>query len=166
MADQKNVLAAVVKLSASLNKMVEEGRDSYKAHGDIIGFAKSHGKDELRGLLALYPVQIYVECFETVGVKSRKELEGLWSRYASDGSAQVAVEGLLHAEDAYRTFIEELDQIMAAHEEQVSLPVAVKGECLQSDVTLVDARTGDTMLLANLFQQSPKTLFVLRKHYV
>lgn len=164
---KQHVLAAVAKLSASLNKMVQDGRENYKATGgDINDFTKSHGKDDLHGLLTLYPVRLYAECFKSLRIKSRKELESLWSRYFSDEEMRGSVEELLSAEDNYRAFIAELDQIMTAHEEKTALPVAAKGEYLQSDATFTDASTGDTISLTGLLQNSPYTLFVLRKHYV
>lgn len=166
MAESEHVLAAVANLSASLNKMVQGGRENYKASGDINDFTKSHGEGHFHGLLSVYPVQLYAECFKSLGIKSRKELESLWSRYFNDEEMRDSVEELLSAEDGYRAFMEELDQIMTAHEEKTALPVAAKGECLQSDATFTDAHTGDTMSLTSLLQKSPYTLFVLRKHYV
>lgn len=165
MADQKqHVLAAVANLSASLCKMLKDGRESFRTcEADINDFVRSHGKEDFYGLLTLYPVQLYVHCFKSLGLKSRKELECLWSRYFSDEEMQVAVEELLSAEEDYKAFIEELDQIMAAHEEKTALPVTAH---LESDAIFTEASTGDSVSLTDLLQKSPYTLFILRKHYV
>lgn len=161
------VLAAVAKLSASLNEMVQDGRENYKQTGSINDFVKSHGKDSPHGLLTLYPVQLYAECFKSLGVKSRRELEDLWSGwYLRDEDMQRAAKELLSAEEAYEGFVEELNQIMATHEEETALPVITRGEHLLTDATFTDAGTGDSISLSNLLKKAPYTLFVLRKHYV
>lgn len=165
--ERQRVVTAVSNLSASLNKMVQDGRDSYKEGGENINdFVKSCGKENLYGLLTVYPVQLYAECFKNLGVESRKELESLWSRYFSTEEMQSSVKELLLAEEGYRAFIEELDQIMAAHEEKTALPVASIGKHLHSDVTFTKAGTGEAVSLMGLLKKSPYTLFVLRKHYV
>ena len=165
--EKQLLLAAVAELSASLRRMVKDGRENFKASGeDINDFVRSHGKDDLHGLLTLYPVQLYAKCFKDVGVESRKDLESLWNCHFHDEAIQDTVKEFLGAEDAYREVIEDLDEIMATHEERTALPVAAEGDCLQSDVTLTDAVSGDPISLFNLLQRCPYTLFVLRKHYV
>lgn len=159
------VLAAVSQLSTSLHKMVKDGRESYKTCGaDINDFIKSH--EDLHGLIGIYPVQLYAQCFKSLGLKSRKELELLWSRYFSDERMQEAVEELLSAEESYKGFMDELDQLLAAYEEKTALPVVAEGDYLQSEATFTEANTGDTVSLTELLQKSAHTLFVLRKHYV
>ena len=156
---KQQVLAAVADLSASLCKRVKDGRERYRASGeDINNFVKSDG------MYPLYPVQLYAECFQSLEVKSRQELESLWTRYFSDEDMRSCVEELLSAEAAYRACIEELDQILTAHEVETALPVTAKGEHLL-DATFIDGRTGDSVSLNDLLQKSPCTLFVLRKHY-
>ena len=163
---KQQVLAAVADLSASLCKMVKDGRERYRASGENINdFVKSRGKEDLHGLLTLYPVQMYAKCFKSLEVKSRQELESLWTCYFSDEDMRSCVEELLSAEAAYRACIEELDQILTAHEVETALPVTAKGEHLL-DTTFIDGRTGDSVSLNDLLQKSSYTLFVLRKHYV
>lgn len=165
--EKLHVLAAVSDLSAALNKLVKDGRENYKTSGaNINDFVRSHGREDLHGLLTLYPVQLYAQCFKSLGLNSRKDLECLWSRHFSDEEMQGSVAELLSAEEGYEAFIGELDEIMAAHEEGTALPVAAKGGYLQSGATFTEASTGDTVSLTDILRESAYTLFVLRKHYV
>ena len=166
MAGREEVLAAVSKLSASLKQMVEDGRANYKKSGDINDFVHSRGADHMHGLLTVYPVQLYADCFKTLGVETRASLESLWAQHCGHPDIQEAVEDLLGAEEGYREFIGELDQIMNAHEEEIALPVVSKGECLNADVSFVCGASGDTVSLNSLLEKSKYTLFILRKHYV
>ena len=160
------VLTAVDSLTGALNKMVQDGREDYKQVQHINDFVKSHGKEELHGLLKVYPVQLYVECFKSLGITSRKELENLWSRYLSDESMRHSVEDLLTAEERYKEFVGELDEIMNVHEEKTALPVVPIGGHLQTDATFPEARSGIATSLNSLLKKCAYTLFVLRKHYV
>lgn len=161
------VLAAVSKLASSLQQMVRDGRANYEHSGDINDFVKSHGEKELHGLLTVYPVQLYAECFRSLGIKSRKELEALWNQHSQDAEMKESVAELLLAEEQYRAFMEELDQIMNKHEEKTALPVAKLGGKLSTGgVELVDGSTGNAVSLDGLLQKSNRTLFILRKHYV
>lgn len=166
MATKVETLAAVNRLSSSLKKTVQDGRSNYEQSKDINDFVKSHGEKDLHGLLALYPVQLYAGCFKSLGVKSRRQLEALWSQHFQDDEMQEAVKDLMLAEEGYRAFIEELDQIMAAYEEQTALPVVGVGGQISTDADFVDGSTGCAVSLKDLLQKSSYTLFVLRKHYV
>lgn len=163
---QQSLVAAVGKLSASLKKMVEDGRENFRRHGDINDFVRSHGKGDLYGLLTLYPVQLYASCFKSLGIQSRKELESLWSSFFVKKEVQDSVEELLSAEESYEDLIEELDRVLAEYEEKTALPVIRRGEVFNTDATLVEATTGDEISLNEFLKESPYTLFVLRKHYV
>lgn len=166
MEGRQLMLTAVDSLSGALNKMVQDGRQNYKEAKHINDFVKSHGKEDLHGLLKVYPVQLYVECFKSLGITSRKELENMWSRYFSDESVRLSVEALLTAEEGYKEFIVELDGIMSAHEEKTALPVVPIGGHLQTDATFTEARSGTATSLNSLVKKCAYTLFVLRKHYV
>lgn len=161
--------SVINELSTSLRKMVEGGWARLEKSKDINDFVTSRGAENLHGLLSVYPVQLYAECFKSLGMKSRTELETLWGKNFHHEEVRDAVEELLLAEDNYRStsLVQELDRRMHAHEEEaVALPVVVAGECLRTEATFVEARSGDTISLKTLLQKSPYTLFVLRKHYV
>lgn len=158
--------SVINELSTSLRKMVEGGLAHLEKSKDINDFVTSRGAENLHGLLSVYPVQLYAECFKSLGMKSRTELETLWGKNFHHEEVRDAVEELLLAEDNYRSLVQELDRRMHAHEEAVALPVVVAGECLRTEATFVEARSGDTISLKALLQKSLYTLFVLRKHYV
>ena len=160
------LLQAVRTLARDLNKMVEEGRQQYQSSPDINGFVRSRGSDELHGLLLVYPVSLYVECFKTAGVKSRSELEALWASVYSDPDVSESVENLLAAEDGWVGFIAELDREMEAHEERTALPVVKVGGQFPLDIPLVETMSGDSVHLKSCLEKSKYTLFILRKHYV
>lgn len=163
--ERQLVLTAIDRLSGALNKMVQDGRKDYKEAQHINDFVKSHGKEDLHGLLKVYPVQLYVECFKSLGVASRKELENLWNRYEG---VRHSVEELLAAEEGYKAFVGEMDAIMNAHEEETALPVVPVGaHLLQTDAgAFPEARSGIATSLNSLLKKCAYTLFVLRKHYV
>lgn len=163
---KQQVFTAVNKLSAALNKVVEDGRANFDQTEDINKFVLSRGAEDLHGLLSIYPVQLYADCFKSLGVKSRVELEAFWSQNIQDEDLQESVEELLRAEEGYKAFVEELDQNMNTHEEKAALPVVSMGEHLHTDVTFVDGSTGGTVSLNDLLKKSRYTLFVLRKHFV
>lgn len=165
--EKQKVIVAVKELSAALIKMVQNGRSKYERSGKDVGaFCKSHGSDDLHGLLCVYPVQDYAQCFNSVGVKSKKELEALWSKYFSDEEVRCSVEALISAEESYESLIREVDEDSEIYENKVALPVVRVGDSLQMDMSFVEARTGNKIPLSSLLQKATYTLFVLRKHYV
>ena len=167
MAERTGVLLQAVRtLTNDLNKMVDEGRRQYQSSPDINDFVLSRGSDKHHGLLLVYPVNLYVECLKTVGVKSRDELEALWASLYSDPAVSECVENLLAAEDRWVDFISELDREMEAHEERTALPIVQGGEQFPLDIPLIEPKTGDTVQLKSCFEKSKYTLFILRKHYV
>ena len=163
---KEKLLSAVLSLSMELEEMVENGRKSYEATCDINTFVQSHGPEDMHGLLTVYPVQNYAKCYNSAGVKSRKELEEVWSSYFSDGEVRDTIERLLATEEAYKKFMDDLDKEMELHEKKTATPVAFVGKCLPKDLTLVESRSGETTDLESLLKKNNLTLFVLRKHYV
>lgn len=158
---------AVNELSAALARMLQDGKSNFEKSGrDINLFCKSHGPDDLQGLLTVYPVHYYAQCFNKVGVKSKKELEALWSKYFSDEEVRTSVEALISAEENYKSFMKELDQYLKTYEDEVALPVVNVGDCLPMDVSFVHASTGNKVSLSSILKKTIYTLFVLRKHYV
>lgn len=166
MATGKEVIAAVSKLSSSLKKMVVDGQAGYEKSKDINDFVKSHGTEHLHGLLTVYPVQLYADCFKSLAVNSRTSLEAVWAKYPHNSNLQQCVEELLAAEESYEAFISELDREMNSHEESAALPVVTKGGCLCTDATFVECPSGKDVSLTSVLEKGKYTLFVLRKHYV
>ena len=162
--EKHKVMVAITELSAALVKMVQEGRSEYEQSGrDINSFCKHHGS---ANLLVVYPVQDYARCFNSAGVKSKKELESLWSKYFSDPEIRDLVEALISAEECFKDFIKELDRDCKTYEDKVALPLVDVGSCLEKDISFVEARNGKNISLGDVLQQAARTLFILRKHYV
>ncbi len=168
MADERRLqlISAISELSNSLHRMIEEGWKDYQESKDINDFTRSRGPDQLHGLLRIYPVQQYAQCFKAAGVRSKAELETAWNQFPEDKRVQDCVENLLAAEDSYVELIEKLDKIMNDHEEEMALPVVTKGGHLSTDINVIEANSGDSISLSSVLRKNKYTLFILRKHYV
>ncbi len=160
------LLQAVQTLTKGLSSMVQDGRKAIEASPSINDFVKSRGSDDPHGLMCVYPVNLYVACLRTAGVKSRRELESLWAGMFSDVEVQENVEELLAAEEKWVGLISELDQEMKSYEEKTALDVIDVGEKFPMDIALVETKSGDTVSLKSCVEKTPYTLFILRKHYV
>ncbi len=163
---KSKLLQAVQTLTKELTCIVQDGREAFKASGDISDFVKSHGSNHFHGLTLIYPVQVYVACLKTAGVATRKDLEALWTRLYSDGTVREAVEELLAVEENWTSFVSELDQEMSDYEEKTAFGAIKVGEYFPLDLPLIDTTTGDNLLLKSVLEKSPYTLCILRKHYV
>ena len=164
---EKDVLiSAVNKLAKDLHQVVEEGRKSFKWCTDINEFVLSHGPDKPHGLYAIYSVSLYVECFRSASVTTRKELEERWSRYFHDTQVRECVEELLSAEDAYNTLMEEIEREMQRYEDQTAVPVVSLRDQIPADLSLLEATSGEMIPLQSYCSKTKYTLFVLRKHFI
>jgi len=159
--------AAINDLSTALEEQVRDGKQKYEqSERDIVSFCKSGGPDNLRGILTLYPVQDYAQCFRKLEITSRMELETLWSKYLTDESIRNSVDRLLSAEDNYRRLISELDQDCKTLECKMQFPVARVGDHLQKEITFMEPSSGKEITLSEVLQKAHYTLLVLRKHFV
>ena len=166
--EQENdvLVSAVNKLAKDLHQVVEEGRKSFKYCADINDFVQSRGPDQPHGLYAIYPVSLYVECFRSAGVATRKELEERWSRHFHDTQVRESVEELLAAEDAYNTLMEEIEKEMQRYEDQTSVPLVSVGDSIPADLNLMEASSGEMVPLQTYCSKAEYTLFILRKHFI
>ena len=74
------LLSSLEKLTDGLNKVIEEGRKSYKESG----LDKYLSFENPNGIRCLFrPMPMYVECMRAVGVRTRSELEGVWKESVS-----------------------------------------------------------------------------------
>lgn len=160
------LVSAVNKLAKDLHQVVEEGRTSFKSCADINDFVRSRGPDQPYGLYAIYPVSLYVQCFRSVGVTTRKELEERWSRHYHDTQVRENVEELLSAEDGYNTLMEEIEGEMQRYEDQTAVPIVSVGNCIPADLSLMEATSGEMIPLQSYCSKAKYTLFVLRKHFI
>ena len=160
------LIFAVNKLAKDLQQMVEEGRKSFKSCADINDFVRSRGSDQPHGMITIYPVNLYVECFRSAGVATRKELEERWSRHFHDTQVRESVEELLAAEDAYNTMMKEIEREMQRYEDQTAVPLVSVGDCIPVDLNLMEATSGEMTLLQTYCSKAKYTLFILRKHFI
>ncbi len=159
------LVSALKKLAKALERQVEDSEKNYSpSHLNefLCGDSKS------TGIYGLYPVQHYYECLTTVGVKTRKELEGVWSGLFTDEGVRDSVEELLTAEDNWRAFIKNLDADLQKYESDLSPSAGIStlGSQLPGGLSLVEATSGSSIAMATLLKQSRLTLFIFRKHYV
>ena len=77
------LLSSLGKLTDGLNKVVEEGRRSYKESG----LDKYLSFENPNGVRCLFrPMPMYVECMRGMGVRTRSELEEVWMGcFSADG---------------------------------------------------------------------------------
>lgn len=164
--EKDRLVSSVRKLAKDLQQVVEKGRELFKSSTDINEFVLSHGPDEPHGLYAIYPVSFYAECFPSADVLTRKELEEKWSRHFHDSDVRECVEELLASEDEYRSLMAEVEAEMQLYEDKTAVPTVSVGEDLPSDVTLIEATSGQMVPLQTHYTKARYTLFVLRKHFI
>lgn len=157
------LLSSLGKLTEGINKVVEEGRRAYKEAGldEYLRF------ETPKGVRCLFqPVPLYVDCMKAVNVRTRAELEHLWRGYYSDHAVQESVEELLGAEESYEEFVAEVDQDLQKSGDKLALPdVVTVGKQLPTELSLTEAKSGDTVCLESYWKRSKSTLFVLIRHF-
>ena len=157
------LLSSLEKLTDGLNKVVEEGRRSYKESG----LDKYLSFENPNGIRCLFrPMPLYVECMRAVGVRTRSELEGVWMGCFSDGQVRERVDDLLSAEERFGEFVAEVDQELKKKEDALDLQnVVTLGDQLPADLSLTKAKSGEVVSLESLWRKSKYTMFVLLRHF-
>lgn len=163
--DHDRLVPALSKLASELTTMIANTKASYH-RSRLDSFLNRDSREH--GLLSLYPVGAYYSCFLSAGVKTRKELEELWSSLYTTESVRDAVDELLSAEESYREYISEIDNDLQQGLEDSLSPfeTSTLGSQLPVKMTLVDASSGTSIGLESLLQRSQLTLFVFRKLYL
>ena len=165
-SEKHAIISAVSKLATGLQQVVEEGRESFKSCSSINEFVLSHGPDKPRGLYAIYPVSLYAECFRSAEVTTKKELEERWSKYFNDSEVRECVEELLVAEDSYKLLMREIESEMQRYEDTTAVPTVSVGANIPTDLTLMEATSGEMVPLQSYCTKTKFTLFILRKHFI
>ena len=157
------LLSSLGKLTDGLNKVVEEGRRSYKESG----LDKYLSFENPNGVRCLFkPMPMYVECMRGMDVRTRSELEGVWMGCFSDGQVREGVDDLLSAEETFEEFVSEVDQELKKKEDALELQnVVTLGDQLPADLSLTKAKSGEAVRLESLWRKSKYTLFVLLRHF-
>lgn len=162
-SEKSSLLSAISTLSEKIAGAVNKVREDFKAAEDIYEFLDST-KNAASGIRQLFVVSLYIECFESMGVKTRAELEKLWAKHYKDHKVREAVEELLDSEDSVREFAVEVEKVLRLHE-QKSNPPAKLGQVLPKDLLLTDAETGQEMPLEAYWKGSKFTWFVFLRHF-
>ncbi len=164
LSGRKALVSALDRLSTALEKQVEDTRRNYdpsRLNEFLCGDSKA------AGIYGVYPVQHYYDCLRTVGVTTRKDLEGVWSKFYADESVRESVERLLVAEDDWQAFIRSIDTDLQEVEKQLSpSTISTVGSQLPDGLSLVESTSGNGVAVDTLLKQSRYTLFIFRKHYV
>ena len=163
--DKKTLLvSAVRKLAAGLARKVEDVRKKYNP-SEMDWFLNSDSRSD--GVMGIYPVGLYLDCLESVGVKTRAQLEEVWKELYKAEEVRECVEELLSAEENFDNFVEEVDKDLQSYEDSLAVSqVSTVGCSVPKDISLVEAKSGNAVILGNLLKQSKFTVFVLRKHYI
>lgn len=161
-SEQTHLLSAISNLSEKIASTVKQAREDFKAASDVYEFINT--RNVAAGILKLFIMPLYIECFKSVGVKTRAELEELWTKQYSDHDVREIVEELLENEDSVREFAVEVDRELILHEKKSNPPAEV-GQALPKDMALIDAETGQEMPLETYWKESKFTWFVFLRHF-
>lgn len=164
MADPEKglLLSAISSLSEKIAGAVKQAGEDFKTASDIYEFIST--ENVTAGIRKLFIMPFYIECFNSLGVKTRAELEQLWAKHYNDHEVREAVEDVLKNEDSVREFAVEVDRELSLHEEK-SNPSAQIGQTLPKDLRLIDADTGEEMSLESFWEGSKFTWFVFLRHF-
>lgn len=161
---EKSLLLSVISiLSEKIAGAVNQAREDFKAAVDVHEFLDST-KNVAAGIRQLFIMPLYIECFVSMGVKTRAQLEKLWAKHYRDHKVRETVEELLDNEDSVRELAMEVDNVLSLHE-QKSNPAAKLGQVLPKDLILTDAETGQETPLETYWKGSKFTWFVFLRHF-
>ena len=160
--NKPQLLSAIATLSEKIARAVQKAKEDFKASPDVYDFLDIKNPDPRTQTLFLVPP--YVECFKSLGVSTRAELEQLWAREYSDPEVREKVEELLETEESIREFATEVDKVLISHERAANTPACV-GQSLPKDLLLTDAETGEQVALEMYWKRSKFTWFVFLRHF-
>ena len=161
-SEKRLLLSAISSLSEKIASAVKQARDDFKTALDVYEFIST--KNVTAGIRKLFIMPFYIECFNSLGVKTRTELEQLWAKHYNDHEVREEVEDLLENEDSVCEFAVEVDKELSLHEEKSNPPPQI-GQTLPKDLCLVDADTGEEMPLESSWKGSKFTWFVFLRHF-
>ena len=158
------LVSSLTALAEKTESFVQATREEFEKRADLdfhqfLLFHSSFEQGISRLLCVLYA---YAECMKSVGVKTKAELEQLWTKHYSEDGVKAAVESLLLAEKHYTQLIDTIDEKLSPHEEKstTSAP-AQTGEALSKDCTLIEIPSGQPRTLEAYWKEAKYTLFVL-----
>ncbi len=165
--DSKSLLlTALQKLATGVAGVVEENRTAYKSAPSVLDFISFNNQYGVRRMFRAMPM--YAECMSSLGVATRKEMEGCWKARFREEEVREEVDELLHAEEGFDGFLAEVEEDLKREETKLAAPhVIEEGKKLPLDLALVNSRTGEANKLESHWglQDDRQTLFVLMRHF-
>lgn len=163
-AGRSLLLSALSQLSGSVGRVVQEVREGYQACSDVDDFIRMGDGVRIGRLFAV--VSSYAQCMETVGVRSRVELEKFWARHFVHPEVREAVETLLEEEDNFHQLVEEVDSRVSDIEDRLTTnPPASEGQLLPGNLELIESPSGQQTTLEESWKGSKSTLYVCIRHF-
>lgn len=82
--ESNSLLSSILTLSEKIKGAVKQAREDFKVASDVYDFIST--TNVTAGIRKLFVMPLYIECFNSTGVKTRAELERLWAKhYTSTG---------------------------------------------------------------------------------
>ena len=161
-SERSLLLSVISSLSEKIAAALKQAREDFKAASDVYEFLSTTNVEA--GIRKLFIMPHYIECFNSMGVKTRAELEQIWTKHYKDHKVKEEVEELLQHEESMREFAVEVDKELALLEKKPK-PFAQVGQCLPQDLSLTDAETGEKLQLETCWKDSKFTWFVFLRHF-
>lgn len=165
-ASKSLLLASLEKLVDGVSEVVEENRATYKDAQDVQEFIRFQNPNGVRRMFRA--MSMYAECMSSLGVATRRQLEDLWKAQFRDREVREKVDELLHKEESFDDLLAEIEEELKKDEATLAAPhVIEEGEEVPSDLSLVNARTGETEKLGNVCAKDigHHALIVLMRHF-
>jgi hypothetical protein len=157
------LLSSLSTLSQKIASAVKQAKADFITVSDVYEFMSTRNKTT--GIQKLFViVSLYIECFQSVRVKTRTELEKLWAKYYDDQEVRGTVEELLDNEESVEKFAAEVDKELSNHESKSNPPAKI-GQALPKSLVLTDVETGEETPLENYWKESKFTWFVFLRHF-
>ena len=159
---EAELVSALSSLSESIESVVECTRENYKKMTDFVDFLSychdyNHGPQKLGST-----IQSYVDCMEKLGVKTKAELEELWSKNMETPGVKDAIEKLQLAEKHLKEFVDEMEAKLVPLESKTTVNDQAKaGKMLPIGYTVMEIPSGQQTTLGECMKGSSYTLFVL-----
>ncbi len=123
----KDLSANMAKTLEDARRLRKESKDSFfERDYSVLGKAISH----------------YANCFESLGLKTKSELDEVIGQHFRYSTVQDSVEELAGVEEDWEEFLVENDSIMNQSLDEENENLLKIDDVLETDIELVDARNG------------------------
>ena len=159
---EAELVPALSTLSGTIEDAIEHTRCVFKEATDLEHFL-AYSDDIKHGTQMLAtPIFGYVDCMEKVGVKTKAELEELWSKNIDKPGVRDAIEKLQLAEKHLKELVDEIAAKLGPLEDKATVNGPAKvGEIFPKDYKVMEIPSGQQTTLEESLKGSKFTLFVL-----